>query len=110
MYITDDYLVRAGTQSVYGVASWLDSGHEISHALCTPDPKPTQPPTQRTPDVLSSTAKRLGREADQSHPSSAEVKNEWSCTSTSSWHIQVQTILLTFYINNLAGDCTVGRD
>jgi hypothetical protein len=25
--------------------------------------------------------KRPGREADRSHPSSAEVKNEWSCTS-----------------------------
>jgi hypothetical protein len=27
-------------------------------------------------------AKRPGREIDHSHPSSAEVKNEWSCTSS----------------------------
>jgi hypothetical protein len=36
---------------------------------------PTQPPIQWVPGGLSVGVKRLGREADHSHPSSAEVKN-----------------------------------
>ena len=32
--------------------------------------------------VLSQGVKRQGREADQSHPSSAEVKNKWRYNST----------------------------
>jgi hypothetical protein len=36
---------------------------------------PTQPPIQWVPGVLSLGVKRLGREADHSPPSSAEVKN-----------------------------------
>jgi hypothetical protein len=43
---------------------------------------PSQPPTQSLPRVLSRGAKRPGREADDSPPSSAEVKNAWSSTST----------------------------
>jgi hypothetical protein len=42
----------------------------------------TQPPIQWVPRALSLGVKRLGREADHSPPSSAEVKNEWSYTST----------------------------
>jgi hypothetical protein len=34
------------------------------------------------PGALSLWVKRPGREADHSRPSSAEVKNGWSCTST----------------------------
>jgi hypothetical protein len=37
---------------------------------------PTQPPIQWVPGALSLGVKRLGREADHSHPSSTEVK-EW---------------------------------
>lgn len=40
--------------------------------------KPTQHPTQLIPEV-----KRPGRKADQSPPSSAEIKNEWSYVHTS---------------------------
>jgi hypothetical protein len=36
---------------------------------------PTQPPIQRVSGALSLGLKRLGREADHSPPSSAEVKN-----------------------------------
>jgi hypothetical protein len=39
---------------------------------------PTQPPIQCEPGALSPEIKRLGREADHSPPSSAEVKNSWS--------------------------------
>jgi hypothetical protein len=37
---------------------------------------PTQPPIQCVPGALSPGVKRLGREADHSPPSSAEVKND----------------------------------
>jgi hypothetical protein len=43
---------------------------------------PTQPPIQWVPEALSLGVKRLGREADHSPPSSAEVKNAWNYTST----------------------------
>jgi hypothetical protein len=43
---------------------------------------PTQPPIQWVPGTLSLGAKRPGREADHSPPSSAEVKNASSYTST----------------------------
>jgi hypothetical protein len=44
---------------------------------------PTQPPIQLVPGALSLGVKRPGREADHSPPSSAEIKNAWSYTSTS---------------------------
>jgi hypothetical protein len=43
---------------------------------------PTEPPIQWVPGPLSLEVKRPGREADNSPPSSAEVKNAWSYTST----------------------------
>jgi hypothetical protein len=43
---------------------------------------PTQPPVQLVPGALSLGVKRPGREHDHSPPSSAEVKNAWSYTST----------------------------
>jgi hypothetical protein len=43
---------------------------------------PTQPPILWVPGALSLGVKRPGREADHSPPSSAEVKNAWSYTST----------------------------
>jgi len=49
---------------------------------------PTQPPIQLVPGALSVAVKRPGRETDRSPPSSAEVMNAWSYTSTpntSSW-------------------------
>jgi len=42
----------------------------------------TQPPIQWVSGALSLGVKWLGHEVDRSHPSSAEVKNAWSCTST----------------------------
>jgi hypothetical protein len=43
---------------------------------------PTQPAIQWVPGALSVGVKRQGREVDHSPASSAEVKNEWSYTST----------------------------
>jgi hypothetical protein len=43
---------------------------------------PTQPPVRWVPGALAPAVKRQGREADNSRPPSAEVKNAWSCTST----------------------------
>jgi hypothetical protein len=43
---------------------------------------PTQPPIQWVPGALSLKVKQLEREVDHSPPSSAEIKNAWSCTST----------------------------
>jgi hypothetical protein len=43
---------------------------------------PTQSSIQWTPESLSMGVKRPRREADHSPPSSAEVKNAWSYTST----------------------------
>jgi hypothetical protein len=43
---------------------------------------PTQPPIQWVPVALSLRVKRQGRETDHSPPSSTEVKNVWSYTST----------------------------
>jgi hypothetical protein len=50
---------------------------------------PTQPPIQWISGAISPDAKRPGREADQSHPSSAEVKNGGAIPPLphmSSWH------------------------
>jgi hypothetical protein len=43
---------------------------------------PTQPPIQWVPGAVSLGIKRPGCEADHTPPSSAEVKNAWSYTST----------------------------
>jgi len=42
----------------------------------------TQPPIQLVPGAFSSEVKRPGREADHSPPSTAEIKNSWSDTSS----------------------------
>jgi len=43
---------------------------------------PTQPTIQWVLGAFTMEVKLLGREADPSPPSSTEVKNTWSCTST----------------------------
>jgi hypothetical protein len=48
---------------------------------------PTQPPIQWVPGTLSLGVKQLECEADPSPPSSAEVKNAWSYTSTPPVHL-----------------------
>jgi hypothetical protein len=53
---------------------------------------PTQPPIQWVLGALPLEVKRSGCEADHSPPSSAEVKNAWSCTSTLS--IRLSCVIL----------------
>jgi hypothetical protein len=46
---------------------------------------PTKPAIQGAPRALSPGERRSGHEADHSPPSSTEVKNAWSYTSTPQW-------------------------
>jgi hypothetical protein len=48
---------------------------------------PTQPPIQWVPGTVSLGIKWPEREADHLPPSSAKVKNAWSCTSTPLIHL-----------------------
>jgi hypothetical protein len=64
---------------------------------------PTKPPMQWVPGIFSLGVKRPGRESDHSTPSSAEVKNAWSCTSTpqyvfTAWCLVKHRDNFTFYI------------
>jgi len=43
---------------------------------------PTQPPIQWVPEALTPEVKWPEREADHLHPSSAQVKNAWTYSST----------------------------
>jgi hypothetical protein len=78
------------------------------HALCVVAPEdpnvskghvsrtalgPTQPPIHWVLGALSLGLKRPGREADNSPPSSIEVKNVWSYTSTPS--IRLRGVVLS---------------
>jgi hypothetical protein len=64
-------------------------GWELSSSPPRPDRllRPTQPTIQWAPGALSLGVKRPGHEADHSPPSSAEVKNALSCTSTPPLHL-----------------------
>jgi hypothetical protein len=68
---------------------------------------PTQPPIQWVPAVLSLGVQRLGREAEHSPPSSAEVKNVWSYTSTPQYVFTAWCLVkhrdFTFYLYFLTG-------
>jgi hypothetical protein len=54
--------------------------------------RPTQPPIEWVPGALHPGVKRPGREADNSPPTSAEVKKTWIYTSTSPLRLQVYFI------------------
>ena len=63
--------------------------------------EPTPPSSQRvTVPSPSSVLKRPGREVDHIHTFNAEVKNEWSCTSTYPFMTWTGTTF-TFYFNRL---------
>jgi hypothetical protein len=58
-----------------GQASNSGRGLRLFSIVSTPTLGPTKPPIQWVAEALSAEVKRLGREADKSLPSSAEVKN-----------------------------------
>jgi hypothetical protein len=57
-------------------------GLELFTTASGPALGPTQPPIQRVREALYRGVKRPGSETDHSPPSSAEIKNAWSYTST----------------------------
>jgi hypothetical protein len=65
-----------------GFESWCRLGIFLFTTASRTALRPTQPPIQRVPGALSLGVKRPGRETDHSPPSSAEVRNAWSYTST----------------------------
>jgi hypothetical protein len=61
--------------------TWLWAGNfSLRHRLQTGSGA-TQPPIQGVPAVPFPEVKQLGREAEYSSPSSADIKNEWIYTS-----------------------------
>jgi hypothetical protein len=71
--------LRAGWS---GVRVPAGAGNFLFTTASRPTLGPTQSPIQWVPGDLSLGVKPSGREADHSPPSSAEVKNAWSYTST----------------------------
>jgi hypothetical protein len=72
------------------------------HFLYTTTSRPalglTQPPIQWVTGALSLGVKRQRREADHSPPSTAEVKNAWSYTSTPQYVFMAwDNFIFTFY-------------
>jgi len=63
---------------VLGFDSWWGLGIFLLTPVSRTALGPTQPPIQWVPGAFSLGVKRPGREADHSHPSSAEIKNAWS--------------------------------
>jgi hypothetical protein len=84
--LVDEWIERALMVSVVLSDRGLESRQGVGIYLFTtasrPALGPTQPPIHWVPEVLSLRLKRPGREADHLLPSSAEVRNTWSCTST----------------------------
>jgi hypothetical protein len=71
-----DNFAKSWTIGVLGFDCWWAQGIFLFTTAPRTALGPTQPPIQWIPGALSLEIKRLGREADHSHPSSAEVK-EW---------------------------------
>jgi hypothetical protein len=67
---------------VLGFSSRQGLGIFLFTTASRPALVPTEPPIQWVRGTLSLAVKRPGREADHSPPSSAEVENVWSYTST----------------------------
>jgi hypothetical protein len=64
-----------------GVGVRVPVGLRIFSTSSRPAMRPTQPPIQWIPAALSPGVKRQGREADDSPPTSDEVKKMWIHTS-----------------------------
>jgi hypothetical protein len=90
------------------------TGILLSATASRPALGPIQPPVQRVPDALPPGVKGPGREADRSPPSTAEVKNVWSYTSTPLYAsmvwclVQQRDNLLAGLNTNQSRDSSVG--
>jgi hypothetical protein len=65
---------------------------------------PTQPPIRWVQGAISLGLKRSGREADHLPPSSAEVKNVWSYTSTPQYAFMTGCSVKVVHVLNLIPD------
>jgi hypothetical protein len=85
--------IQWGRDSVVGIATGYGLGEwgvgvrvpvvsRIFFTSSRPALGPTQTPIEWVSGALSPGVKRQGREADHSHPTSAEVKKKWIYTST----------------------------
>jgi hypothetical protein len=77
-----DVLRNSSTALGYGLRIFLFA------TVSRPALEPIQSPIQWVPVALSLGVKRPRREADHSLPSTAEVKNAWSYTSTQPIRLQ----------------------
>jgi hypothetical protein len=66
---------------IRGFESWQRLGIFLLTTMSRLSLVPTQPLNQGIPGALSLGVKQLRHEADHTPPSSAKVKNAWSCTS-----------------------------
>jgi hypothetical protein len=67
--------LRAGRPR--GQSASFDGGKNFTLSLTGPALGPNQPPIHWVPRTISQGVKRLGREADHSPPTIAEVKKMW---------------------------------
>jgi hypothetical protein len=93
MYFSSSYKILHTKFSGIALGYRLDNpgfefrqGLGIFHFITVSRPalEPTQPPIHWVSGAVSLRIKRPGRKADHSPPSTAEVKNAWSYTSTRS--------------------------
>jgi hypothetical protein len=76
--------VYVSDEEAWSHSIWLYNG-AVLPCLLQMSIASTQPPTRWVSGPLSPMVKQPGREGDRSPPSSAEVKNAWSYTSTPSY-------------------------
>jgi hypothetical protein len=82
LYSVSKHWVTGRTIGVLGFDSRRGLGIFLFATVSRQALGPTQPAIQWVPGALSLGVKRPGYEPDHTPPSSAEVKNEWSYTST----------------------------
>jgi len=76
-----------------GFDSWQGQVSFLITSISRPVLGPTKPLILWVLRVLSLGVKQPGHEADHSPPSSAEIKNAWSCTSTPPYIFMAQCLI-----------------
>jgi len=77
-----------------GLSPVMGLGMFLFTTVSRPAKEPTQPPIKCSTKSFSLVVKRLGRVANNSHPSSTEFKNEWSYTSAPS--LRLHGVVLSY--------------